>query len=72
MVSSHRAPAPGRGAEAYQAPVKQAKSRQNAVLFTGRTHDLPLFPQNMPEHDRREEMWSSQGAAAGILSRAEC
>ena len=35
---------------AYQAVIKQAKSRQNAVLFTGRTHDLPLFPQIMPEY----------------------
>ena len=34
---------------AYQAPIKRAKSRHFAVLFTGRTHDLPFLRQNMPE-----------------------
>ena len=32
----------------HQAVIKQAKSRQNPVIFTGRTVDLPLFPQFMP------------------------
>ena len=47
---ARRAPAPGRGAEAYQALGETAGSRQNAVIFTGRTYDLPLFPQIMPEY----------------------
>ena len=33
---------------AYQAPIKWAKSRLFSVLFTGRTHDLPYIPANMP------------------------
>jgi hypothetical protein len=50
MVSSHRAPAPERGAEAYQAPVKWAKSRQDAVLSrVGRTI-CRSCPQIMPEY----------------------
>jgi hypothetical protein len=34
---------------ACQTPITRAKSRHLAVLFKGRTHDLPFLRHNMPE-----------------------
>lgn len=39
----------GLSAFACQAPFKEAKSRQDVVLLTGRTQDLPGFAGNLPE-----------------------